>query len=49
MAVTDREKEIIERLAQIAHILPKEKKEYFIGFGEGLAAMCIEKQEQKTA
>lgn len=47
--MTDREKEIIERLIQIACDLPKEKREYFIGFGEGMAAMCIEKQEQKTA
>lgn len=38
--MSERDKQIGEALGAVIPILPEEKKEYFLGFAEGVAAMA---------
>ena len=38
--MAEKEKQIAQALADAVAILPEEKKEYFLGFAEGVAAMA---------
>lgn len=38
--MSEREKEILGKLAEVFPLLPKEKQEYFLGYAEALADMA---------
>lgn len=38
--MAEKEKQIAQAMADAIAILPEEKKEYFLGFAEGVAAMA---------
>lgn len=41
-------KSIIEKLGKAAELLPEGKREYLIGYAEGVAAMAAKNQDQET-
>ena len=45
--MAEKEKQIAQALADAIAVLPEEKKEYFLGFAEGAAAMA-EQVKAKT-
>lgn len=46
--MSEREKQISRTLEAVIPNLPKEKKEYLLGFAEGVAAVAGSKSEPKT-
>lgn len=46
--MSEREKQIAEKLAAACEQLPDGKKEFLIGYAEGVAAMAGKVKEQKT-
>lgn len=46
--MAEKEKQIAKTLADAVATLPEEKKEYFIGFAEGAAAMAGLKSETEA-
>lgn len=46
--MNDKEKEVVESLTKAFEALPEGKKEFLLGYAEGVAAMQ-NKQEEKSA
>lgn len=46
--MAEKEKKIAQTIADAVATLPEEKKEYFVGFAEGAAAMAGLKNTPKT-
>ena len=47
--VSEKEKSIAKALAEAAKVLPDEKKEYLLGYAEGVAAMASGESNRKSA
>lgn len=45
--MADKEKQIAKTLADAIATLPEEKKQYFIGYAEGVAAMAEQTKENR--
>lgn len=46
--MAEQEKQIIQNMAQAIAELPEEKKQYFVGFAEGVAAMASQIKEKPS-
>lgn len=47
--MADEEKKIIQAMGDAIATLPETKKQYFIGFAEGVAAMADQREDRATA
>lgn len=45
--MSEKEKQIAEKLAAACEVLPDGKKEFLIGYAEGVAAMAKKSEEQE--
>lgn len=46
--MSEREKQIAEKLAEAYEQLPEGKKEYLMGYAEGVAAMAAKQDEERA-
>lgn len=46
--MSEKEKQTASKIAEAMNKLPEEKREYLIGFAEGVAAMSSKKDDEKT-
>lgn len=44
--MSEKEKTLAESLAKACEILPSDKKEFLLGFGEGVAAMAAKQKNE---
>ncbi|MCI8712480.1 MAG: hypothetical protein HFH23_09410 [Ruminococcus sp.] len=47
--MSEKQRRILEVFGEVASKLPKEKKEYLLGYGEGMAAVVGREEEQNEA
>ena len=47
--MSEKEKAVAERLAEAMNALPEAKKEYLLGYADGVAGMQAKQDDQKEA
>lgn len=45
--MSDKGKKIVKSLAEAVKVLPDDKREYLLGFADGVAAMAEKKQDEE--